>query len=324
MSELRLCSVDGCSREVYARDYCNPHYNRVRLKGSPGSAQIRARASRGSLVCETCGRGRARLVARGMCRSCYQWFLDNTPRAEREVPVGASASRTRSARPDIRGAYPSDEELVSWFAELRNWRLVAERVGVRRETLRSYVKARPDLEARVQALGSFQLSLEEKERRNQVARRRWRTENPEKVKSSKRRWASGRSTEKRRSADVVRAANRRANEERSKPSREESVLAADYAEVVRFDPCSYCFDAGGSVDHIVPLNAGGMDVWENYTGSCRSCNSSKRDKDVLSFMLWNLSLWSMFAHARAASGCRCERGGVVHGQFERPLVAYPR
>lgn len=33
------CSVPNCSRPYLARGYCNMHYQRVRLYGSPGSAE---------------------------------------------------------------------------------------------------------------------------------------------------------------------------------------------------------------------------------------------------------------------------------------------
>jgi 5-methylcytosine-specific restriction endonuclease McrA len=42
-------------------------------------------------------------------------------------------------------------------------------------------------------------------------------------------------------------------------------------------------------DHILGLNDGGEDGWENYTAACDSCNKSKKDERVLSFLLRRLS-----------------------------------
>jgi hypothetical protein len=57
-----------------------------------------------------------------------------------------------------------------------------------------------------------------------------------------------------------------------------------WMEVVRGDPCSYCGDAGGTVDHIEPRSRGGRDVWVNYTGSCESCNGSKSNTRLLAWL----------------------------------------
>jgi hypothetical protein len=36
----RECSVDGCSRAHYAKGYCNPHWRRWKVNGTPGTAEI--------------------------------------------------------------------------------------------------------------------------------------------------------------------------------------------------------------------------------------------------------------------------------------------
>jgi hypothetical protein len=45
--------------------------------------------------------------------------------------------------------------------------------------------------------------------------------------------------------------------------------------------CAYC-DIGGknTVDHVLPLIHGGLDQADNVAPSCKSCNSSKRDRPV--------------------------------------------
>ncbi len=50
----------------------------------------------------------------------------------------------------------------------------------------------------------------------------------------------------------------------------------DVRAVLATGPCHYC---GGSellgIDHVVPLNAGGLNASENLVSCCRSCNASK-------------------------------------------------
>lgn len=45
--------------------------------------------------------------------------------------------------------------------------------------------------------------------------------------------------------------------------------------------CIYCGSTEDlSFDHIIPLSKGGPDIISNQVLACRSCNSSKRDKDI--------------------------------------------
>lgn len=60
--------------------------------------------------------------------------------------------------------------------------------------------------------------------------------------------------------------------------------AAAIEAVVRRDPCAYCGDPGGTLDHIVPLSAGGDSDWTNLSGACARCNSSKGAKSLLQFL----------------------------------------
>jgi len=40
-----------------------------------------------------------------------------------------------------------------------------------------------------------------------------------------------------------------------------------------------------AADHIVSLEDGGDNVWENLTAACRPCNASKRNRKLLVWML---------------------------------------
>lgn len=58
-----------------------------------------------------------------------------------------------------------------------------------------------------------------------------------------------------------------------------------YKQVVQRDPCAGCGRVGAdtAADHIVALELGGENVWENLTALCRRCNASKKNKPLL---LW--------------------------------------
>lgn len=51
------------------------------------------------------------------------------------------------------------------------------------------------------------------------------------------------------------------------------------------DPCAYCGDGGGVIDHIEPKYHGGERTWENLTAACARCNSSKSDRSLLYHLL---------------------------------------
>lgn len=57
-----------------------------------------------------------------------------------------------------------------------------------------------------------------------------------------------------------------------------------FAAVLRSDPCSYCSARSSTIDHIVPLYAGGEHSNENLTGACLVCNSRKGTKSLLQFL----------------------------------------
>lgn len=58
-----------------------------------------------------------------------------------------------------------------------------------------------------------------------------------------------------------------------------------YVEIIAADPCVYCGAPAESIDHIVPVARGGSGEWQNLAPACLSCNSSKRDEDLLAFLL---------------------------------------
>ena len=60
----------------------------------------------------------------------------------------------------------------------------------------------------------------------------------------------------------------------------------DWYEAVRGDLCAYCFEPGGTLDHIIPLSHGGSrDSWLNHAGCCPTCNGTKGSEPMLYWLL---------------------------------------
>ena len=55
--------------------------------------------------------------------------------------------------------------------------------------------------------------------------------------------------------------------------------------VLRTDPCSYCQENSGTVDHIEPRANGGRDVPNNRAGACPHCNKLKSETPLLLFLV---------------------------------------
>lgn len=65
--------------------------------------------------------------------------------------------------------------------------------------------------------------------------------------------------------------------------------AVDYMSVILNDPCAYCGGPTTTVDHIVPVSRGGDGEWDNIAPACKSCNSEKHARPLLSFLLRRVS-----------------------------------
>lgn len=59
----------------------------------------------------------------------------------------------------------------------------------------------------------------------------------------------------------------------------------DYVTLLRNDPCVYCGAPSESLEHINPISVSKDDTWSNLAAACRFCNTSKKDKDLLGFLL---------------------------------------
>lgn len=60
---------------------------------------------------------------------------------------------------------------------------------------------------------------------------------------------------------------------------------SEYEALLMCDPCSYCGEPMRHVDHIDSLSGGGTHEWMNLTAACGSCNRRKYTKTLLEFML---------------------------------------
>jgi hypothetical protein len=108
--------------------------------------------------------------------------------------------------------------------------------------------------------------------------RRWHHQNPDRARENARRWHQENPDKwrehNRRRKSILRSSRRRA----LVPLRLQQVQG-------RFalfgDFCAYCSASEGlSVDHVLPLSAGGLDEEANIAPACLRCNKSKNDSHV--------------------------------------------
>lgn len=192
-----------------------------------------------------------------------------------------------SSKNSRRIEYPCDDDIVSLFVKYRCASKVAKDIGVPRTSFLRYLNSKPDLIARCKEY--WKLPAEVVEERRKLAKRRWKRNNREKVLESKRRWARNRSSADRKESSQ-RSKERRAAKKGPSLSVEDALELSFYLSVIEKDPCVYCGAESTTKDHIQPINYGGSDKWNNMAPACRSCNSSKKDKSLLQFLLWKLDL----------------------------------
>ena len=101
--------------------------------------------------------------------------------------------------------------------------------------------------------------------------RQYRKRNPEKVAYLFAQWRKNNPEQ-----DKIRSNRRRA----AKDSVPSFKVTTKETKTLRSMNCFYCGKQGGCIDHVVPLSRGGSNGIGNYLPSCRSCNSSKKDKFI--------------------------------------------
>ena len=58
-----------------------------------------------------------------------------------------------------------------------------------------------------------------------------------------------------------------------------------WCDVILSDPCSYCGEPSTSIDHVEPIDSGGVHGASNLVGACERCNKSKSTESLLFFLL---------------------------------------
>jgi 5-methylcytosine-specific restriction endonuclease McrA len=51
--------------------------------------------------------------------------------------------------------------------------------------------------------------------------------------------------------------------------------------------CHYCKGPANEADHIIPVSFGGGNEIENLLPSCKSCNSTRKNKTLVRLRYWN-------------------------------------
>jgi len=83
--------------------------------------------------------------------------------------------------------------------------------------------------------------------------------------------------------------------------------------------CAYCGSASSlSLDHLVPRSLGGSDSADNLVYACRSCNSSKGDRDLLVWYASRDEFPPLFVLRRYLKLliASAERRGLLDAEFE--------
>ncbi len=118
------------------------------------------------------------------------------------------------------------------------------------------------------------------------SRRLWREQNPDKVRESRRLWRE-------RNLDKVREAQRRWQEanpdakrlatQRRKARKRNAptyLISAKDARRLANEPCLACRGVADTLDHLVPLSRGGSHGAGNLVAMCGSCNSRKSARTI--------------------------------------------
>lgn len=59
----------------------------------------------------------------------------------------------------------------------------------------------------------------------------------------------------------------------------------DWCRIILNDPCAYCGEPSASIDHVAPIDNGGVHGASNLVGACERCNRSKSTESLLFFLL---------------------------------------
>lgn len=146
-----------------------------------------------------------------------------------------------------------DENRSKQRERTRAWRAAnPERLATQRAKFRNEHRA----ELRVKNLAYYHARMES---------------DPEAIRKNRREWAKT-------PQGVI--ANRLARH-----ARRGAPLDREYAEILYRDPCCMCGERPVEIDHITPIDAGGLGDWTNLAPLCRACNAKKSNRTLLASMI---------------------------------------
>lgn len=199
----------------------------------------------------------------GVPTGCLKSYLNHRP----ELKARTDALKVNHSKKHV---YPSDDALLELVRKHRSVSAVARQINITQPVLRSYIRSRPLIAEKVQAI--MKGDYYNKERQAVKARnlvREWGAKNKD-----RRAYSSSR---------------RRMLIKEQGPISQATI---DFIAMLRRDPCSYCgvhpddtAEGRMTIDHIVPISHGGENDISNLTAACGTCNSRKGTKDLLSFLL---------------------------------------
>lgn len=260
-----ICSIEGCDKPVFHKAMCATHYHRQRtleknggslpLCQGCGKPYVRTRQTR--LYCKPECRPRCSVAecdqeakAKGMCDRHYQ--------LDKYLKTGRRVRKPGNEKPRVLIPCPSE---------------AAYRRGCRCDGCRDAAISR-DRERRATRVPRDDMP-------HGLGRYTWpgcRCEICRAANAEHQRAYLKRNPEKRRIYNAQTRASR--------AGAPFDATAREYAALIARDPCSYfCGHVGATVDHIIPIKAGGTSEWENLTAACRSCNPSKGDRSLLVHLL---------------------------------------
>lgn len=112
--------------------------------------------------------------------------------------------------------------------------------------------------------------------RNRQRAAEWRANNRDKHRAYAKQWRTDNLERSRELARKHQAARRLGK----------NAEAIEYSALLANDPCSYCGARENiTIDHIVPVAEGGGNTADNLTAACYSCNSRKRTRSALRFLM---------------------------------------
>lgn len=212
--------------------------------------------------------------ARQMCKTHYEFWLSITPQQERSPGVYAQ-NRLKSM---------SREELTH-LVEVHDGNLtsLAKHLEMKLQQLKTFKSNNSWFKEIVDNAKAAYYTPEKNRERDALSRANWKKNNPEKVREINRRWAKNQDPEKR-------ALWNNYNRQRRLEIVSVDVMSKDsldYCKIIRNDPCVWCGsnDTLNEIDHIRPLVSGGSNQWNNFSPTCRSCNSSKGSRTLLQHLM---------------------------------------